>query len=113
MVLFMQAARWPDDIRMKDRQHHRGPWHYINWAFKPDGQPASVQTREPEPVNILTVLAENDGVVKNVKDAKRKAVALAWLVHLVGDIHQAYIRRSFSLLTIPRVTGVEMKSACE
>jgi hypothetical protein len=26
MVLFMQAARWPDDIRMRDRQHHRGPW---------------------------------------------------------------------------------------
>jgi len=23
MVLFMQAARWPDDIRIRDRQHHR------------------------------------------------------------------------------------------
>ena len=22
-VLFMQVARWPDDIRMRDRQHHR------------------------------------------------------------------------------------------
>ena len=53
MVLFMQAARWPDDIRFRDRRHHRGPWHYINWPFKPDGQPATVQTREPEPVNIL------------------------------------------------------------
>jgi len=29
LVLFMQAARWPDDIR-KDKQYHRGPWHYIN-----------------------------------------------------------------------------------
>jgi hypothetical protein len=26
LVLFMQAARWPDDIR-RDKQHHRGPWH--------------------------------------------------------------------------------------
>ena len=26
LVLFMQAARWADDIRTKDRQHHRGPW---------------------------------------------------------------------------------------
>jgi hypothetical protein len=25
LVLFMQAARWPDDIPTKDRQHHRGP----------------------------------------------------------------------------------------
>jgi S1/P1 Nuclease len=41
LVLFMQAARWPDDIRFRDRQHHRGPWHYINLPFKPEGQPAS------------------------------------------------------------------------
>jgi hypothetical protein len=30
-----------------------GRWHYINLPFKPEGQPPSVQTREPEPVNIL------------------------------------------------------------
>jgi hypothetical protein len=28
-VLFMQAARWADDIRMTDTQYHRGPWHSI------------------------------------------------------------------------------------
>jgi hypothetical protein len=47
LVLFMQAARWADDIRMRDKQYHRGPWHYINWPFKPEGQPATVQTRGP------------------------------------------------------------------
>jgi hypothetical protein len=30
LVLFMQAARWPDDIRTWDKQYHRGPSHYIN-----------------------------------------------------------------------------------
>ncbi|HEY6368150.1 MAG TPA: hypothetical protein VI585_25500 [Candidatus Binatia bacterium] len=49
LVLFMQAARWADDIRMRDKQHHRGPWHYINWPFKPEGQLATVQTTESEP----------------------------------------------------------------
>ena len=88
LVLFMQAARWPDDIRIRDKQYHRGPWHYINWPFKPDGQPASVQTREPEPVNILTAMAENEKVVRTETDSERKAIALAWLFHLVGDIHQ-------------------------
>jgi hypothetical protein len=29
LMLFMQAARWPDDIRFRDKQHHRGSWHYI------------------------------------------------------------------------------------
>jgi len=48
LVLFMQATRWADDIRTNDKQH-RALWHYINWPFKPDGQPASVQIREPEP----------------------------------------------------------------
>jgi S1/P1 Nuclease len=73
---------------MRDKQHHRGPWHYINWPFKPEGQPATVQVMDPEPVNILTALAENEGVVKKEGDAERRAIALAWLFHLVGDIHQ-------------------------
>jgi hypothetical protein len=88
MVLFMQAARWADDIRANDKQQHRAPSHYINWPFKPDGQPASVQTREPESVNILTAMAENQRIVANENDAERKAIALAWLFHLVGDVHQ-------------------------
>ena len=84
----MQAARWADDIRTNDRQHHRAPWHYINWPFKPDRQPAIVQIRDSEPANILTAMAENESVVKNVNGSERKAIALAWLFHLVGDIHQ-------------------------
>src|SRR5262245_13670239 len=83
----MQAARWADDIRNNDKQH-RALWHYINWPFKPDGQPPSVQTREPEAVNILTALAENQRIVATENNAERKAIALAWLVHLIGDIHQ-------------------------
>jgi hypothetical protein len=78
LVLFMQAARWPDDIRMRDKQYHRAQWHYINLPFKPEGQPAYVQIREPEPVNILTAMAENEGVVRGENDAERKAIALAW-----------------------------------
>jgi S1/P1 Nuclease len=54
MVLFMQTARWPDDIRTQDKAQNKPPWHYVNLPFKPEGQPASVQTRDPEPVNILT-----------------------------------------------------------
>src|SRR5262249_5150015 len=88
LVLFMQAASWADDIRSNDKQQHRALWHYINWPFKPEGQPASVQTREPESVNILTAMVENQRIVVNENDAGRKAIALAWLFHLVVDIHQ-------------------------
>jgi hypothetical protein len=49
LVLFMQAARWADDIRIRDKQHHRGPWHYINWPFKPYGQSDSVPNQGARP----------------------------------------------------------------
>jgi hypothetical protein len=60
LVLFMQAAIWADDIRSRDKAQNRLLWHYINLPFKPEGQPPSVQIREPEPVNILTAMAESD-----------------------------------------------------
>jgi phage FluMu protein gp41 len=77
LVLFMQAARWADDIRTRDKAQNRPRWHYINLPFKPEGQPATVQIRELEPVNILTALAENESVVKNENDPEPKAITLA------------------------------------
>jgi non-ribosomal peptide synthetase component F len=87
--LFMQAARWADGIRTGDKAQNRPSWHYINLPFRPEGQPANVQIREPESVNILTAMTENENVVKKESDTERKAIALAWLFHLVGDIHPA------------------------
>ena len=46
-----------------------------------------MQTREPAPVSILTAMADNERIAKNETDPERKAIALAWLFHLVGDIH--------------------------
>jgi S1/P1 Nuclease len=51
MVLFMQASRWADDIRTRDKTQNRPRWHYINLPFKPDGQPPGVQTKDTEPEN--------------------------------------------------------------
>jgi hypothetical protein len=46
LVLFMQAARWPDDIRSNDKAQNRPPWHFINFPFKPDVQPPSAYKPE-------------------------------------------------------------------
>jgi hypothetical protein len=112
LALFMQAARWADEIRLRDKQHHRGPWHYINWPFKPDGQPASVQVSEADPVNILTAMAENENVVKNENDEVRQAISLAWLFHLVGDIHQRLHTAQLFTVDYPQGDRAAMKSAC-
>ncbi len=42
-LLFMLAARWPDDIR-GDSAFDHPEWHYIDYPYKPPGQPASVPT---------------------------------------------------------------------
>ena len=83
-MFFMLAPRWSDDIRTRDRTQHRGPWHYINWPFKPQ----SVETKPAQEVNILTALAENERIGRTTSDPEKKAIALTWLFHLVGDIHQ-------------------------
>ena len=62
-MLFMLAARWPDDIRTEARIQREVVWHFINWPFKPEGQPESINPL-PRPVNILTGIAENGCVLQ-------------------------------------------------
>ena len=31
-MLFMLAARWADDIRTRDKDQSRLPWHYVNYV---------------------------------------------------------------------------------
>ena len=86
LYLFMLAARWPDDIR-GDPAFHHGAWHYINFPYKPEGQPASVQTVEPPPENILSAYQSNRDIARGAAPGDR-AVALCWVFHLLGDVHQ-------------------------
>jgi hypothetical protein len=87
-MLFMLAARWADDIRNRDRAESHPSWHYINWPFKPEGEPESVRPLPPNPDNILTAFAENERVLRSGAPDDKRSGALAWLFHLVGDIHQ-------------------------
>jgi hypothetical protein len=47
LVLFMQSSRWADDIRSNNKQQQRALWRYINWLFKPDGQPPALDICRP------------------------------------------------------------------
>ncbi len=50
--------------------------------------PGASKPKPPASVNILTALAENERIAKTNNDPGRRANALSWLFHLVGDIHQ-------------------------
>mgnify|MGYP002780497965 CR=1 FL=1 len=88
LYLFMLAGKWADEIR-QNKDFDRPQWHYVNYPFKPDGQPASVTTVPPEPENNLPNAYEfNLTRLKTAPDAVEKSVAVTWLFHLVGDVHQ-------------------------
>jgi hypothetical protein len=62
-IIFMLAARWPDDVRGKDGDQGRPRWHYVNFPFKPGGEPNNIDPKPPHPVNILSALAENERIL--------------------------------------------------
>ncbi len=96
-ALLMLAARWPDDIR-DDPDYDHPDWHYIDFPFKPDDQPDSVKVAEPREPNAQTAFRLNVDVLEQKKSTPaEKAVALCWVFHLLGDVHQPL--HSVSLFT--------------
>jgi len=87
-MLFMLAARWADDIRLQAKSQNEARWHYINFPFKPTGEPENIRPLPPDPNNILTAIAENERILRSEAAGEKRAIALAWLIHLIGDVHQ-------------------------
>jgi S1/P1 Nuclease len=56
----------------------------------PRDNPKACRPKPRQAVNILTALAENERIAITDTDAARNAIALTWLFHLVGDIHQPF-----------------------
>jgi S1/P1 nuclease len=86
-MLFMLAARWADDIRTLEKAESRLLWHYIDFPFKPEHEPAKIQVMQPAQENILTAIAVNERIARSGSDPTKQGIALSWLFHLIGDIH--------------------------
>ncbi len=101
-LLFTRAASWADLIkRLDDHPYDRRHWHYTNffWRRGPDGEPRPVPGLAPREENAVERLRHLSAVLADRgRPAAERAVALAWLLHLVGDVHQP-------LHTSSRVTG--------
>ena len=105
--LFMRAATWPDLMRSDEfperkAKYHRSIWHFTNFFWRQqDGVALDVPELQPEPVNIVERLSFLETEVVNVRvPARQRAIDLAWILHLIGDIHQP-------LHTSARVTDAE------
>jgi hypothetical protein len=94
--LFLRAATWSDIVRdeafpERHEKYHHSHWHYKNnyWEMDGNGQPRNVDRLQPLPENIVERLqAFERSVADPDRDAALRAVDLAWILHLGGDIHQ-------------------------
>ena len=113
--MFVQAANWPDwvarpvgkNITAEDaeeivRTYSHLNWHFVNLPIAYDKSLTDVD-REKQFASLLAPSADDTVAPRHALDALRvslselqdekttaqqKAIALSWILHLVGDIHQ-------------------------
>ena len=89
------VSTWPDEVRSDPQFNSTAPWHYLNVPVGLDFAAFALQLNNPAlaapaaPTNAYTALLQ---VRKDLKDPQKtteeKRMALKFLVHLVGDVHQ-------------------------
>jgi hypothetical protein len=125
-TFFVRASTWPDIVRPNDRpgmpdtrectKFHRRDWHFINFfwtgisgatnANRPrDLTPQELKRIQRPDVNAVMLLNLFEPFMACDKpqcgtSREERAITLAWILHLVGDIHQP-------LHTSARVTATE------
>ncbi|MCC7433660.1 MAG: S1/P1 nuclease [Methanoregulaceae archaeon] len=76
------AACWADDTKTDQN----GPWHYINYHFRHDGQPSE---NEPLEENVVWAISKfADAMADPNLPAAQRADAVRYVLHFVGDVHQ-------------------------
>jgi len=90
---FMIAATWADIIRDRNfdtryKKYHHSNWHYTDtaWTIK-DGKVQLVNMSE-EGGFALSKIIEFIKLESSAAKDSEKAIGIAWLEHLIGDIHQ-------------------------
>lgn len=92
---FELVATWADIVRdrafdTRYKKYHHSNWHYddIFWRQTGDGKMELINETEEGGVAIKK-LEEYDRMLHDASASPRdKAIAIAWIMHLTGDIHQ-------------------------
>jgi hypothetical protein len=92
--LFVLAAVWPDVVRSRTHMgnaYAHGDWHYVNffWEQPVPGGPGHALPEHPLDGQLLNQLPRLQATLADpAAGDSARSVALAWLLHLVGDAHQ-------------------------
>src|SRR5688572_15040703 len=105
---FMLVATWADIVRdrvfeNRYKKYHKSNWHYDDTFWKQVGGKVELLTGFEEGGVAVSKLTEFDKIIRNPSAGEKdKAIAIAWIMHLTGDLHQP-------LHTSGRVTDTEPK----
>lgn len=110
LELFEIAATWADIVRDRNfkvryGKYHKGNWHYADTFWSGGAGQVKILSNPAgeEGGQAINKLVEFDKVLRNpAASDEEKAIALAWILHLGGDIHQP-------LHTSARITDLEPK----
>lgn len=85
--IFLEMARWPDDIRGSAYDHPT--WHYWSRSIVDSKSPPPKLPDDVPQGSAMEAFALNLSVASDPRaPASERAVALCWIFHLVGDMHQ-------------------------
>lgn len=92
--LFMYASIWSDVIRnrafeTRHKNYNQGDWHYADIFWKQENGKAMILTDFPEESGkAIPKLFDFEKILKDPSyKTEEKAIALAWFLHVGGDIH--------------------------
>lgn len=106
---FMLISSWADIIKDRTfetryRKYNKSNWHYSDtfWSSTGDGKITFLDSKEDGGKAIEKVMDFEKTMRSDAASDAEKAVAIAWFLHIIGDLHQP-------LHTSARVTSFEPK----
>jgi hypothetical protein len=90
---FMIAATWADIIKDRDfpvrnEKYNHSNWHYHDTLWMEKNGKVIYLPDTGEGGQLMLKLADFDKVIRGPSSDADKAIAVAWLEHLIGDLHQ-------------------------
>lgn len=93
MYYFMNASYWPDIVRDMEKKkrwetYHKGNWHYIGTYWRQTAEGPIDADGQTDKENIVERIEYFRSTLSDpATSSEEKAIHLAWMIHLVGDIH--------------------------
>jgi hypothetical protein len=83
------VSTWADELRMKPEFKYTTPWHYINLPLGLSYSQFKEKVENMTQDNVYSAMLKQEKILADQNLSKKKrAEALKFIVHFVGDLHQ-------------------------